>query len=292
MSDVSLLPYSCYYENSRGDILHLDEAPIIVQSSGLFDYQWNMTVYDRALRDGGRAASRRRPVQEKTLVLEVFADTQEEHDAALDQMHDVMEHDVAALVPGKLWVNDQYITCFVRAAAKALDRDWTTYTVVTLTLQVVGPAWTAEEVVTMLPADTETTVTGGKRYAGRYPYRYAPAPGDFRFHNDSLTPAPMIIKIFGACNAPSVYVGGQEYAVNANLAGGEYVVIDQMEKSITKVAADGTKSNWFNQRKKSVDNFLYAPAGYLEIRCSENFPCEITFLTQRSEPQRFLRSLK
>lgn len=286
MSDTfSLLPYSCWYENGRGDILRLDEPPILVQSSGLFDYQWSITAYDRAQRDGGRAVSRRRPIQDKTLVLDVFADTQEEHNAALNRLHDVMDYDVCKLSPGKLWVNEQYIRCFAHTSVKTLERDWTTYTVVGLTIKAVSPAWTAEKTVTLLPSSPAAPHSGNKRYPGKYPYKYAEGAEVYRFMNDTNASAPMIIKIFGKCSSPSVYVGGNEYSVNANIASGEYVVINQEEKSITKVSGGGVKSNIFNKRKKSVDNFLYAPEGNVEISCSGDFACEITFLTQRSEPK-------
>lgn len=286
MSDQNaLLPYDCWYENSRGEILRLDEAPIVVQSSGLFDYQWSLTTFDRAARDGGKAVFARRAIQEKSLVLDVFADTQEEHDAALDRLHDVLDYDMCALLPGKLWVNGQYIRCFAYASAKTLSRDWTRYTVVKLTLKVVSPAWTAEEVVTLMPSEHDSPDTGDKRYPGVYPYKYFGGSAVYRFENVGYAPAPMILKIFGACSAPSVYVGGNEYAVNADIAAGEYVVIHQEEKSVTLVAANGQKTNLFSKRKKSVDNFLYAPSGLVELRCSGEFVCEVTFLVQRSEPK-------
>lgn len=286
MSDEkALLPYSCWYENSQGEILRLDEAPIVVQSSGLFDYQWSMTTFDRAARDGGKAVFARRAIQEKSLVLDVFADTQEEHDAALNRLHDVLDCDMCTLSPGKLWVNDQYIRCFAYASSKTLSRDWTRYTAVKLTLKAVSPAWTSEQVVTLMPSGTERIDTGEKRYPAVYPYQYSDGGGIYRFENVGYAPAPMIIKIFGACSAPSVYVGGNEYSVNTDIAAGEYVVINQEDKSVTLVAADGQKTNLFGKRKKSVDNFLYAPAGLVEISCSGQFVCEVTFLVQRSEPK-------
>ena len=283
MGDV--LPYSIWYENSRGDVLRLDEAPVVVQRSELFDYRWNLTAYDRALLDGGRVIHARRPIQDKTVVLDVFADTQEEHDAALNRLHDVTDYDVCALVPGKLWVNDRYIRCYVFASSKTLDRDWTTYTVVSLTVKAISPAWTAEEKVTLLPVSGGQTDNGAKTYPGRYPYRYSEGGSVLRWVNTTGSPAPMVIKIFGACSSPSVYVGGNEYSVSGDIAAGSYAVIDQRDKSICTVAANGTKTNIFGRRKKSVDNFLYAPPGNLEIACSGLFAVEITFLTQRSEPE-------
>ena len=283
MGDV--LPYSIWYENSKGDVLRMDEAPIVVQTSGLMDYQWTLTAYDRALRDGGRVIHARRPIQDKTLVLDVFADTQEEHNAALNRLHDVLDYDVCKLTPGKLWINNRYIRCFVSASVKTLDRNWTTYTVVGLTLKVVSPAWTAEEKVTLLPVSEELTDAGAKAYPNRYPYRYSNGGSVCRWVNTTASPAPMIIKIFGACSSPSVYVGESEYSVSGDIAAGTYAVIDQRDKSICTVAANGTKTTIFGRRKKSVDNFLYAPPGDLEITCSGLFAVEITFLTQRSEPE-------
>lgn len=280
-----LLPYTIWYENSAGEIIRFDEAPIVAQTSGLFDYQWSMTLYDRARRDGGRAVFARRAVQDKTLVLDVFADTQEEHNAALDRLHDVLDYDMNSLSPGKLYVNGQYIRCFAHTSVKTLDRDWTTYTVVGLTLKAISPAWVKEETVTLLPSQAASGGNGEKTYTGKYPYRYDESPEVYRFINETGAPAPMVIKIFGACSSPTVVVGGSEYGLNTGIAAGAYAVIDQVEKSITLVSAGGVKSNLFAFRKRSADNFLPAPAGVLTISASGSFAAEVTFLTQRSEPR-------
>ena len=153
-----------------------------------------------------------------------------------------------------------------------------------LTLKLISPAWVKEEPVTVLPVTTATD-TADKKYLGKYPYKYSEGGSVARFVNDTSAPAPMILKIFGACSNPSVYVGGNEYSVNTSVAAGEYVVIDQRDKSICRVGQSGTRSNIFNLRKKSVDNFQYAPSGSLTVSCSGQFACEVTFLTQRSEPE-------
>ena len=278
------MPYEIWYENSAGETIRFDEAPIVVQTTGLFDWSFNVSAYDRALRDGGRAVAARRPVQDRTLVLDVFADTQQEHDAAMDRLNDVLERDLCAVVPGKLWVNNRYIRTFASASCKTLNRDWTTYTVVALTLKIISPAWVAEETVTVLPTAQHST-SGDKKYLGKYPCKYSEG-SVARFVNGTAGSAPMIIKIFGACSNPSVYVGENEYSVNTSISAGDYVIIDQRDKSIYRVSQSGTRSDIFNLRKKSVDNFKYAPSGALSVSCSGQFACEVTFLTQRSEPER------
>lgn len=279
-----LLPYSIWYENSVGETIRFDTAPIVVRTSGLFDWKFSVSAYDRALRDGGKAVAARRPVQDRTLVLDVFADTQREHDAALDRLNNVLERDLCSVIPGKLWINNRYIRCFASASVKTLDRDWTTYTVVGLTLKIVSPAWTAEETVTVLPS-AQHSHSGDKKYPGHYPYRYSEG-NVARFVNDTAGRAPMIIKIFGPCENPSVYIGQNEYSVNTGISAGDYVMIDQRDKSIFRVSQSGVRTNIFNLRKKSVDNFLYAPSGALSVSCSGQFACEVTFLTQRNEPER------
>ena len=279
------MPYEIWYENSAGETIRFDEAPIVVQATGLFDWQWNISAYDRSLRDGGRVVAARRPVQDRTLVLDVFSDSQSEHDAAIDRLHNVLEYDLCALSPGRLWINDRYVRCFASASVKTIDRDWSTYTVVGLTLKIISPAWVKEETVTVLPVTTAAD-SGDKKYPGKYPYKYSEGGNVARFVNDTAAPAPMIIKLFGACVNPSVYVGENEYSVNTSIAAGEYVVIDQRDKSIVRVGQSGTRSNLFNLRKKSVDNFAPAPPGSLTVSCSGQFACEVTFLTQRSEPER------
>ena len=279
-----LLPYRIHYENSAGEIIRFDSEPFVVQSNGCFDWQWNISSYDRALRDGGRAVAARRPVQDRTLVLDVFADNQADHDAALDRLHDVLEYDLCHLKPGRLWINGRYVRCFAYSSVKTIDRDWTAYTVVGLTLRLISPAWVKEETVAVLPV-SGAGVSSDKKYMGKYPYKYSEGGNVTRFFNDTPSSAPMIIKIFGACSNPSVYVGGNEYSVNTSVAAGEYVVIDQRDKSICRVGQNGARSNIFNLRKKSVDNFKSAPSGSLTVTCSGQFACEVTFLTQRSEPE-------
>lgn len=279
------MPYTIYYENSAGEVIRFDEAPIVVQTTGLFDWQWNISAYDRAIRDGGRAVAARRPVQDRTLLLDVFSDSQSEHDAAIDRIHDVLERDLCTLVPGRLWINDRYVRCLAYASVKTIDRDWSTYTVVGLTLKLISPAWVKEETVTVLPV-SGNAAGGEKKYLGKYPYKYSEGGNVARFVNDTASSAPMIIKIFGACSNPSVYIGENEYSVNTSVAAGDYVVIDQRDKSVYRVSQSGVRSDIFNLRKKSVDNFLYAPSGSLTVSCSGQFACEVTFLTQRSEPER------
>ena len=279
-----LLPYRIYYENSAGEVIRFDEAPVVVQTTGLFDWQWSLSAYDRAIRDGGRAVAARRPVQDRTLVLDVFADTQAAHDAALDRLHNILEYDLCTLVPGKLWINDRYVRCFATASVKTIDRDWTSYTVVGLTLRLISPAWVKEETVAVLPV-TAAAGSADKKYPGKYPYKYSEGGNVARFVNDTAAPAPMIIKIFGECQNPSVYVGENEYSVNTSIAAGSYVIIDQRDKSIVRVGSNGARSNVFHLRKKSVDNFAPAPPGSLAVSCSGQFACEVTFLTQRSEPE-------
>ena len=285
------MPYSIYYENSAGDVIRFDEAPIVVQTTGLFDWKFSLSSYDRALRDGGRAVAARRPIQERTLVLDVFSDTQAGHDAAIDRLHDVLERDLCALSPGRLWINDRYIRCFASSSVKTIDRNWTSYTVVGLTLTVVSPAWVREETVTVLPVASEEG-SSDKKYPGQYPYKFSEGGNVVRFVNDTSGSAPMIIKIFGACSHPSVYVGENEYSVNTSISAGDYVMIDQRDKSICRVSRNGTRTSIFNLRKKSVDNFRYAPSGALTVSCSGQFACEVTFLTQRSEPEARIGTLK
>ena len=210
---ADLLPFECYYENSGGEVIRFDQPPMMIRSSELFDYQWRLTTFDRAMHDGGKVVFARRPVQDKTLALDVFADTQEAHNAALNRLHDVLDYDVRRLTPGKLWVNGQYIRCLAFASIKTLDRDWTRYTVVKLSLRVVSPAWVEEHSVVLMPAEETADDNLNKRYPGRYPYRYADDDAAYRFLNDTGAPLPMILRFFGPCRNPSVFVGGNEYSL-------------------------------------------------------------------------------
>ena len=121
----------------------------------------------------------------------------------------------------------------------------------TAVLPGTSEASNPQETVTVLPM-TAAVASDDKKYPGQYPYRYSEG-NTARFVNDTSDPAPMIIKIFGACSNPSVYVGENEYSVNTDISLGEYVIIDQRDKSIYRVSQSGTRTSIFHLRKKSVD---------------------------------------
>ncbi|MBQ5544611.1 MAG: hypothetical protein IIU00_02960 [Clostridia bacterium] len=285
MDDEYLLPYACLYQNSAGEILRFDgreDAPYLIQTSAMFDYQWSMTTYDRARRDGGRLVFARRAVQDKSLVLDVFADTQAAHNAALNRLHDVLDYDVCHLSPGRLYINNHYIECFASVSVKTLDRDWTTYSVVGLTFKVISPAWTKDYSHTLA--------------AGTASLTFPDTSLDGENGLSSADETPMTITIYGPCENPVVTVGGNSYGVNITLSSSsDYVVIDQQNKKI-RACRNGVWTNVFNLRNKTTDVFQPAPTfadaagSRLSVSRSDSngsagFAVDVLFHVRRSEPR-------
>lgn len=279
----SILAYTCFYENSRGERVYFDRAPYVLQSSGIFDYEWELKTWQSASKDGGRCVSRRRPVQEKRIVLDVFAPTQAQFASAINRLADVIDTDVINRTPGKLWIGAQYALCYIYASYKTLERDWWEFATVSLSVQMENPCWITERRFSLLAcADEEDE--NAKVYPLAYPYRYGSGSLASVISNDSISDAPMKIVFYGYAGNPEISIGGNTYGINAVIETGEYAVIDGQTREVYKIASDGTRINLFDRRTKQSDVFAPLASGSHTVEYSGAYGVDITIYQQRSEP--------
>ncbi len=271
------------YVNSKGTVLNLDKKPYYVEKSGLYDFSWSLGFASRPLYDGGRVVSRRRSNNVRELTLFVYADTDAEFCKAMNDLSDTMTIDVEELSPGKLYVGEQYLSCYVSAGEKTVSKDWPHCIKMTLTFFPQNPCWCTERTFSFNFKDEEDAE--GLKYPKKYPFHYSSLTKEANIINEHYAPSPMIIKIFGPAENPRLSIGGAAMGVDVALEEGEYAVIDQRERSIYKASVTGEITNLFNRRLKNGNIFAYAPAGVSLIECSGDLNMDITLVKQRSEPQ-------
>lgn len=270
------------YINSKGVTLELDKKPYFVEKSGLYDFSWTLGYASRPLYDGGKVISRRRPNTVRELIVYVYADSDADFNNAVNSLADAIATDVEALSPGKLYVGSQYLSCFVSAGEKEISKDWRHCIRMTLSVFPQNPCWCSERAFTFT-FSTESDENGLK-YPKKYPYGYSSLTRNAAVVNDHYAPSPMIIKISGPCENPRFSIGGKAMGMDVTLAEGEYAVIDQVERTITKTSAQGEKINIFNSRLKNGSIFSYAPSGTSFIECGKELNISVTLVKQRSEP--------
>lgn len=279
-----LLPYSIYYENSRGDILRLDQPPCVVTSSSLFDTFWKLTRSPRPLGEGGSLLSRKRPCDDRTMTVLMTAPTAAGLSEAISDMADIFDYDLESRSSGKLWINGSYLRCWCSGRVKELSCDIINQAKMTVTVSPETPAWCTEHSYRIVPGNAHAD-PDGHAYPYRYPYRYGSSRQSLSIYNHCFSPAPMRITLYGPAAEPRVYVSGACIGVNTPLLSGERVVIDQQNRLVTKIAADGTSQSVFDDRIKNGMTFEYARPGSSAVDIySEGLGVDVAVIEQRSEP--------
>lgn len=272
-----------YYLSASGERLYLNRPPYYIKESELFDFNWSLSVAQKPLGDGGRVLSRRRASNERKIRLYVYADNDADMAKAVNDLHRITDADTYALTHGRLYVGNEYLTCFVTASKKELDSDWRDCMCVTLTVMPDVPCWQMERCFSFSSAAEEDT--GGAKYPFRYPKRYSVSSKTTVIVNDHYAESPMVIKLYGPCEDPRFSVNGVLMGLDVTLTEGQYAIIDQREKTIVLVSDTGEKTNIFDSRLKNGNIFTYAPAGPSVLECDDGLGMDVTVIRQRSEPE-------
>lgn len=269
------------YVNSSGASIVLNQGHYLISSHDLRDFSWERKVTNRPSGIGGRVTFSR-PVQEKRISIgirgrELFA----KNAAALMAL---TEPDILNNTPGRLYLGDQYLICFLAVASKvnryAEKSNWVSKD---LTVLVTEPFWNTEVTQHFLIGAPDT-VEKAKRYTGRYPYRYITEFASRALHSSHYTTSPMIITIYGPVVNPRIVIGGKEYKVTAEIIENQRIIIDQINKTIVAKNPDGQETNLFDYRDKENDVFARLEAGTQHVIYTGEFGFDITVIQQRSEP--------
>lgn len=280
MSEI--YPFTMYYRNNAGDEIHFDEPPYSISSTDLFDSLCTLNAVPRPLSEGCRVIGKYRECDSRTLKINVFGQTQEEHNEAVNRLAEVMGYDLESLTAGRLYLNGQYLLCYISTSEKQLSFNWTSCTAVTLTITPEYPYWCTERKFSYYVRENSDE-TVGMKYPRRYPCRYT-AEKSLNLVNSHYAPCPMIISIYGPADTPTLHIGNILCGLNVTLGEGEYAVINQMTREIYLCNAHGETENIFDKRIKSGDVFALAPSGTSQLSFSGNFGIDIVIAEQRSEP--------
>lgn len=265
-----------FYENHKGSRLDLmEESHRIVADDSLQIYQWEYESSSSNYSMGGRIERFHRKIVEKTIQITITGDIQQ----SIDEMLGVTEVDIKSLIPGRLYVNDCYLKCYIASGKNSgewvpgvdfLRRD--------MTLVIVYPFWIREKSRSYGIQQEKV----GKKYPYKYSCRY-PASYGSSLTNSHYTESEFRMTIHGPCVNPDIYIGGHRYALGLTLLSGEDVTIDSAAGTIEKADVYGNKENRFDSR---IGDGIFTPisSGTSNIQWDGRFTWEITLFQERSEP--------
>lgn len=247
-------------------------------------YDWTFVTTNRPSGMGGTASGFARYPIVRELLIGIWGFTAAAFAAQANELLAVADADVMAGEPGRLYLDNQYIVCYlsVGGSVEAFS-ERAHFVKKRVRALVVEPYWCTEVSTTYNKIEQQTDTTG-KKYDLRYAYRYGSGYSVNTLFNNHYAAAPSVITIYGAVENPSVIIAGNTYNVDVQLAATARLVIDQVQQKIYTVAADGARTNVFNARNKAHDVFIPIPSGANQVLYSGDFKFEITLVQQRSEP--------
>lgn len=265
------------YINHMNESLDFGKGSLYVNENDLRDFSWEVTSKN------DRISNFRKGITEKSIPIILKCDSEKEGIALRNKLFEVFEKDVLAVQHGKIIIGDYFMKCFVVKSQKSEYLINKGYMKVTVGVSTDFPYWVKE---------TSTTFGMGKGNAGANLDFKRDFPSDYtsnllgkNLQNTNFVPTNFRIRIYGACENPSVTIAGHEYKVNASIAVNEYLTIDSTGKTIILTHPDGLQTNCFNKRNRDSYIFEKIPVGSLNVSASGDFKFEVVLLEERGEPK-------
>lgn len=269
-----------YYMSAKGEKLNLIEWPYRIQTGDILNYKKSYTY--SSMSHGGEILGFNSEIIEKNIVLTVSARTMEEYYTALNRFYNIVDSDVVSLTPGKLYVNGQYLRCYIFGSEKTEWEYGCNFLDNTIFIVSGKPAWITETKKSFIPGGDGST---GLDYPHDYPYDYAPNVSSGSILNDNYAPADFRLTIYGPAIDPMVTIGDNIYQVYTELKAGEYLVIDSQERLVEQYDVTGGMERKFNSRNKKYEIYASIPPGAHPVLWSGGFGFDLIIYMKRSEPK-------
>lgn len=272
-----------FYENHEKEKIMFSGFPVAVQNpENIINNAWQYSYVENA-GARNRISAFRKEISEKTVALSVFADSPEEYGRIMEDILNVTEKDIIHNSPGKLYINGDYLECFLTA------KNYTEYeedfgaVETDITILSPYPVWIREKSYLFRAGEGDTT--DNKVYPNRYTYRYANGLKNRYIENEYIAGSNFRMTIFGRVLNPNIIIGGHIYRINILLEEGERLEIDSISRTIIKVMNNGAIVNAFDRRDKRNSVFKKISPGKNQVSWPGTFHFAVIMYEERGEPK-------
>lgn len=267
-----------FYENNNGKRVVFGEGGLYANYNDLRDYEWSYSD-DNNIIDGFY----KEPVK-KSLPIVIIKNSLSERIAVRNSLFEVFESDILAGKKGRIYIGGWYLKCWITAIENSsylIHRD---FTKADLTVITDEPFWIKEEIFSY--SAVNVSASGGIDFPFDLPIDLQSSNvGQNTVSNSQIFPAAFKITVYGPSSNPvMIKIGGHTYQVNVGLNSGENLVIDSMNKTITKVLQDRAETSVMRYRYKKESIFEEIQPGQNKLIWSGDFGFDILMYHKRSEP--------
>lgn len=252
---------------------------MILDYDSILSTEWSYTT-----ATNGRLYGFKRGLKEKEVMLQIFADSTEEYNNLLNNILSIMEKDVIEEIPGKLWINDYYLKCYITASDyEELEEDFYS---TDKKIKILAERWIWIKETVKHFIHTDKPDSDGRGYPYGYDYDYTLGGGYLdQLLNSHFASCDFLLEINGYVRNPSISIGNHIYRVAETVQEYEKLSIDSRSKTIILTKNNGVAVNCFAKRDKSNYIFEKIPAGTTNVYWNSGFDFDITLYEERSEPK-------
>lgn len=274
------------YENSYGEKLYLgiveedseiQRPELYVNETDLRDFSWEVNTKNNQIQYFSRE------IEEKKLPIMIAAGNDQRGKRLRNLVYEVTEKDVLRQEPGKIWIGDYYLECYVTKSSKSEYVYTYRYAVIELTITTNSPYWKKEESY-HFQIDGEVK-NKGLDYDYDFMYDYG---GDVRtsssFLNHTIYECDFELTIHGPTKNPTVLIEENRYSADIELQSGQDLVINSKDKTVL-LKKNGEYENIFWLRNRDAYIFEKIDSGVNQVQWIGDFKWDIVLYLERSEPE-------
>ena len=254
-----------------------------IKTAGFHEYEWDVDEVERRIGSWVNGFGKK----PKKYDLDIdFCGTKYERAKAMNDFYEITEADILAVKPGRLFLDDYYINCFIIGSEpEKVDNQ---YRKVQKRVSVYAhyPFWINRKEYEFLKGRATETAGEFLDYEFDYEYDYLGSiNGIGKIENTGLSPCNFEAIIYGPCINPRFVITNHVYEVKTKVESEEYVLIKSVEGTVERIRKNGSVVNEFNNRNKSSSIFEKIPVGSNLISWDGTFGIDISLLIERSEPE-------
>lgn len=267
------------YINHIGEVLEFGAGSLFANENELRNFSWSV------ISTNDKISGFNKGIVSKAIPIILKCESAEDGVRLRNHIFEVFEKDILAKQYGRIVIGDYHLKCYITDSSKSEYLINKNYMQIELTLQTDLPEWIKETTSTF----RNSSSAEGEAFLD-FPYEF---PYDLKngfstgiLNNTGFVDSNFRIVIYGAVKNPTLFIGEHEFSVNVDVATGEYLTIDSVNKTIVLTKNNGTKVNCFNNRNKDSYIFEKIPSG-ANVVTSPNtgIAFDITLLEERSEPK-------